>query len=68
MADILPFQPRPPGSKSKEKPKAPKRSSLCANGHHRWVVWQKKPFDVKLGKLVTVYRCERCGAERSEAN
>lgn len=61
MADILPFQPMP-------KQKAPKRSSLCANGHHRWVVWQKKPFDVKLGKLITVYRCERCGAERSEAN
>jgi len=60
MADILPFQPRP-------KPAAPKRSALCANGHHRWVVWQEKPFDVKRGKLVTIYRCERCGAERSEA-
>lgn len=59
MADILPFQ---------RKPKtAPKRSSLCENGHHRWAVWQRKPFDVKQGKLITIYRCERCGAERSEA-
>jgi hypothetical protein len=58
MADILPFKPRP---------KTPPRSALCANGHHRWVVWQNKPFDVKKGKLITIYRCERCGAERSEA-
>ncbi|MDB6061444.1 MAG: hypothetical protein JWM78_1547 [Verrucomicrobiaceae bacterium] len=60
MADILPFQRKP-------KTPATKRSALCANGHHRWVVWQSKPFDVKRGKLVTVYRCERCGAERSES-
>jgi hypothetical protein len=60
MADILPFQRKP-------KDKITKRSALCANGHHRWVVWQNKPFDVKRGKLITIYRCERCGAERSEA-
>ncbi len=57
MADILPFRRKP----------APKRSALCDNGHHRWKIWQQKPFDSKQGKLVTVYRCERCGAERSEA-
>jgi hypothetical protein len=56
VAQIIPFK----------RKAAPKRSSLCSNGHHRWVVWQRKPFDVKLGKLVTVYRCEKCGAERSE--
>jgi len=60
MADILPFKP-------KAKPKVQPRSALCGNGHHRWVVWKDKPFDVKQGKLVTIYRCERCGAERSEA-
>lgn len=57
MGDLIKFQRKP----------APKRSALCENGHHRWKVWQKKPFDVKSGKLVTVYRCERCGAEKSEA-
>ena len=63
MADILPFD-----QTKKRKPEAaPKRSALCANGHHRWMIWQKKPFDSKRGKLVTVYRCERCGAERTEA-
>ncbi|MET0379692.1 MAG: hypothetical protein ABW049_11940 [Spongiibacteraceae bacterium] len=58
MADILPFKPRPPRSDG---------STLCRNGHHRWVIWQRKPFDVKQGKLVTVYRCERCGKEKTEA-
>ncbi|HEY3700497.1 MAG TPA: hypothetical protein VGK97_14270 [Spongiibacteraceae bacterium] len=59
MADIIPFQ-----RKSKQPTK---RNALCANGHHRWVIWQQKPFDSKQGKLITVYRCERCGAERTEA-
>lgn len=59
MTDIIPFQ---------RKPKQPtKGNTLCANGHHRWVIWQQKPFDSKQGKLITVYRCERCGAERTEA-
>ena len=57
MADILPFKRKP----------AKQRSVLCDNGHHRWAIWQKKQFDTKQGKLVTVYRCERCGAERSQA-
>lgn len=57
MADILPFRRKP----------APKRSVLCTNGHHRWTIWQKKPFENREGKLVTVYRCERCGAERTQA-
>ena len=59
MAEIIPFKPR--------KQAVRRDSVLCRNGHHKWVVWQSKPFDVKLGKLVTVYRCERCGAERTEA-
>ncbi len=42
-----------------------KRSSLCANGHHRWVVDKKPKFDVKQGKLVTIERCSRCGETRN---
>ncbi|MEI7950168.1 MAG: hypothetical protein WCI66_08040 [Gammaproteobacteria bacterium] len=57
MADILPFK----------RKSAPKRSALCTSGHHRWVIWQNKPFENKQGKLVTVYRCERCGVERTQA-
>jgi hypothetical protein len=62
MAEIIPF-----GRGPKKKHNTPQRSVLCQNGHHRWVVWQQKPFDVKQGKLITIFRCERCSAERSEA-
>jgi hypothetical protein len=39
--------------------------TLCRAGFHKWVVDQKKQFDVKLGKLVTVRRCTRCGARKT---
>ena len=54
MADILPF--RKPSPKQKHKGK-----TLCRHGHHKWAVDKEKQFDVKKGKLVTVYRCKRCG-------
>jgi len=41
--------------------------TLCLNGHHKWTIWKKKQFDVRAGKLVTVYRCERCDAQKVEA-
>ena len=44
------------------------RSSLCQNGHHRWVVDKKQRFDVKQGKLVTLRRCSKCGATRTSAD
>jgi hypothetical protein len=39
--------------------------TLCRAGFHKWIVDQKKQFDVKLGKLVTVRRCDRCGARKT---
>jgi hypothetical protein len=60
MADILKFQ-RP---KASEKHKG---NTLCRQGHHKWVVDQAQVFDVKQGKLVTRYRCSRCGATRIES-
>lgn len=58
MADILPFKrPRP----------SPEGKMLCKSGFHKWEVVQKNPFDVKRGKLVTIYRCRRCGIIKSEA-
>jgi len=41
--------------------------TLCRNGRHKWVVDQKAEFDVKQGRLVTRYRCERCGEVRVKA-
>ena len=60
MADIIPF--KKPKLKDKHKGK-----TLCRSGFHKWVVSKERPFDVKLGKLVTSYRCSRCGAVKTES-
>lgn len=56
MGDVVPFR----------KPAAPTKG-LCQHGFHKWAIWQEKQFDVKKGKLVTVYRCQRCGEEKAKA-
>jgi len=61
MGDVIDFRKWKPGERARNK-------TLCREGFHKWVVWQRKQFDVKLGKLITVYKCPRCGATRSEAN
>ena len=57
MAEILPF--KKPRASEKHKGK-----TLCKSGFHKWEISREKQFDTKLGKLVTVYRCERCGATK----
>lgn len=61
MADILPFKKRSVQQKHKGK-------TLCRHGHHKWVVDKEKQFDVKQGRLVTVYRCVRCGKTKVKAH
>ncbi len=61
MADILPF--RKPSLQEKHKGK-----TLCRHGHHKWAVDKAKQFDVKQGKLVTIYRCTRCGQQKVTAH
>ncbi|MBN7798137.1 hypothetical protein [Parahaliea mediterranea] len=61
MADILPFRKPSPASRNKG-------GTLCRHGHHKWVVDKEKQFDVRQGKLVTRYRCSRCGKERVKAH
>jgi len=39
--------------------------TLCQRGFHKWQFDGNKQFDVKQGKLVSVERCERCGASRN---
>lgn len=57
MSNVIPFK-RPKAS-DKHKGKF-----LCQSGHHKWMVDKEKQFDVKLGKLVTLYRCARCKATK----
>ena len=61
MADILPFK------KPKAKKVNPKGNTLCKQGHHKWRVVTSQKFDVKEGRLVTVYQCERCEQRKVKA-
>ena len=61
MGEVIKFV--RPALKDKHKGK-----TLCKNGFHKWVVDQNKQFDVKSGKLVTIYKCERCGAVKTKAH
>jgi hypothetical protein len=60
MADIIPF--KKPSLQEKHKGKV-----LCRHGHHKWVVDKERRFDVKQGRLVTLYRCARCDKTRTKA-
>ncbi len=54
-----------------KKPRASQKhkgKTLCKSGFHKWKIEQKQRFDVKQGKLVTVYRCQRCGVEKVTAH
>ena len=60
MADILQFKKKKPSDKHRGH-------TLCKRGFHKWEVIKDQQFDVKLGKLVTVYQCTRCGQLKNEA-
>jgi hypothetical protein len=45
-----------------------KGKTLCRSGFHKWGVVQEKQFDVQQGKLVTIYRCQRCGEQKVRAH
>jgi hypothetical protein len=60
MAEILPF--RRPRASDKYKGR-----DLCRHGHHKWQLDGGSRFDVKQGRLVTRYRCARCGRVKTEA-
>lgn len=61
MAEIIPF--RRPSAQEKHKGKV-----LCRHGHHKWQVDKARQFDVKQGRLVTVYVCSRCGERKVKAH
>jgi hypothetical protein len=60
VADVLPFKKRSLKEKAKGR-------TLCGRGFHKWVVDKQQRFDVKQGRLVTVHRCQRCGATKNAA-
>ncbi|MFZ2311617.1 MAG: hypothetical protein WAV82_03280 [Methylobacter sp.] len=60
MGDIIQFK-RPTVSQIH------KGNTLCRSGFHKWEILKEKQFDVKLGQLITVYQCKRCGKTKSKA-
>ncbi len=60
MGEVVTF--RKPRAKDRNKGK-----TLCKSGFHKWEVVKGNPFDVKLGKMVSRYRCSRCGAVKTQA-
>ncbi len=61
MGDVLTFKRKTDWQKHKGK-------SLCREGFHKWKIVTKQQFDVKQGRLVTRYRCTRCGEEKVKAH
>jgi len=59
MSNVVPFKKPAPA-------KIHKGNTLCRRGFHKWVVVDT-PFDSRQGRLVTRYRCKRCGAEKNES-
>ncbi|WP_185236607.1 hypothetical protein [Teredinibacter franksiae] len=60
MSNVIEF--KRPSLKQKHKGK-----TLCRSGFHKWEVVTKNKFDVKQGKLVTLYQCKRCGEQKVTA-
>lgn len=42
-------------------------NTLCRRGFHKWVTDTSTPYDVKQGRMLTLYRCARCGKTKTEA-
>ena len=59
MAKILNF--KKPRAKDRNKGK-----TLCLHDFHKWALVSERKFDVRQGRLVTLYRCQRCGKEKTE--
>ncbi|VAW97477.1 hypothetical protein MNBD_GAMMA21-2530 [hydrothermal vent metagenome] len=59
MGDVVRF--KKPKLKEKHKGK-----TLCRSGFHKWEVDKSKPFAVQQGKLLSVYKCQRCGKIKTE--
>jgi hypothetical protein len=61
VGDVVPFRRPRAGTTARGK-------TLCREGFHKWEIWKDRQFDVKAGKLITVYRCARCGATQVRAH
>lgn len=66
MANILEFKKPTKSHQAKKNLTEKPAGILCKEGHHKWVIVQKKKFETYSGKLMTVYRCARCNKTKSK--
>ena len=59
MGDVIQF--KKPRLKEKHKGR-----TLCKSGFHKWEI-VVTPFDVKKGKMLSTYKCSRCGKIKTES-
>jgi hypothetical protein len=68
MSDVVSLADAAKRKAAREKAELRERArgrTLCGRGFHKWSIDQKKQFDVRAGRLVTVLRCERCDATKT---
>lgn len=61
MGNIIPFKRYSLADRKKAQ-------ALCNSGLHKWALMHDKRFDAMQGKVISLYRCDRCGTLRSIAN
>jgi len=59
MGEVIQF-------KRKKLSEKHKGNTLCRSGFHKWEIVKEKQFDVKQGKLMTVYQCKRCHQQKNK--
>ena len=60
MGEVVQFKKKKTSEKYKGK-------TMCKRGFHKWEIDKEQQFDTKQGKLVTVFKCARCGAVKNSA-
>lgn len=68
QTNVVAFKARSKTSAARAKKRQSQGKTLCARGFHKWEIDQRKQFDVKLGKLITLRRCARCGVQKTTAD
>jgi len=62
LADAAKRKAKQQRARNREKAKG---RTLCDRGFHKWIIDQRKQFDVRHGRLVTIRRCARCDTTRT---
>jgi hypothetical protein len=60
MGDVVQLKKKKPVEKHR-------RSLLYKRNFHQWEIDKERQFDTRQGRLMTLYKCKRCGKTKTEA-